>query len=338
MSDGSSRPLRPARWLAPALAAALLVCAAPAPARDLRLGDRELREGTQGADVRELQRTLARLDIAVPVTGLFGPETTGAVRRFEHRVGVAGDGVVTPRQASAMRARAGTLALGRRTLRRGMEGRDVRRLQDLLTDMGVPVPADGEFGRRTERAVRRYERREGLRVDGVVSPAQSRSMIRRLAAASSAPVAVPENAVSPGARRFPIAGSWTAPDAGGHFGDRGGEHQGEDLAAACGTPLVAVEPSVLVFTGKQARAGNYLVLRGLESGQDAVFMHMLEPTPVARGTMLAAGTQVGRVGRTGRATGCHLHIEVWTAPGWYRGGRPIDPRPSLAAWTAAAGS
>jgi hypothetical protein len=30
--------------------------------------------------------------------------------------------------------------------------------------------------------------------------------------------------------------------------------------------------------------------------------------------------------------GCHLHFEQWTSPGWYDGGRPIDPLPDLKRW------
>jgi murein DD-endopeptidase MepM/ murein hydrolase activator NlpD len=41
---------------------------------------------------------------------------------------------------------------------------------------------------------------------------------------------------------------------------------------------------------------------------------------------------IGYVGRTGDATACHLHFEMWSAPGWYDGGRPFDPLPSLLAW------
>jgi murein DD-endopeptidase MepM/ murein hydrolase activator NlpD len=38
------------------------------------------------------------------------------------------------------------------------------------------------------------------------------------------------------------------------------------------------------------------------------------------------------VGETGRASGCHLHFELWTAPGWYKGGRAVDPLPTLRRW------
>jgi murein DD-endopeptidase MepM/ murein hydrolase activator NlpD len=37
------------------------------------------------------------------------------------------------------------------------------------------------------------------------------------------------------------------------------------------------------------------------------------------------------VGHTGDARACHLHFEMWRG-GWYDGGRPLDPLPSLLSW------
>jgi murein DD-endopeptidase MepM/ murein hydrolase activator NlpD len=56
---------------------------------------------------------------------------------------------------------------------------------------------------------------------------------------------------------------------------------------------------------------------------------------VKRFARVAAGQRVGAVGDSGNASGCHRHFEIWTAPGWYEGGEPYDPRPSLDRWAAA---
>ena len=56
-------------------------------------------------------------------------------------------------------------------LRRGDRGRAVRLVQRRLG-----IPADGVFGRQTERAVRRFQRRKGLEVDGIVGPITRRAL------------------------------------------------------------------------------------------------------------------------------------------------------------------
>ena len=59
----------------------------------------------------------------------------------------------------------------RPTLRQGSKGEHVERLQAGLAARGFsPGPVDGEFGPRTERAVRELQRAEGLEVDGIVGP------------------------------------------------------------------------------------------------------------------------------------------------------------------------
>jgi murein DD-endopeptidase MepM/ murein hydrolase activator NlpD len=79
-------------------------------------------------------------------------------------------------------------------------------------------------------------------------------------------------------------------------------------------------------------AGYYVVLHGALTGTDSVYMHLAAPSWAPVGTNVYAGQQIGKVGATGDATGCHLHFERWTAPGWYVGGAAYDPLPELQYW------
>ena len=65
----------------------------------------------------------------------------------------------------------------------------------------------------------------------------------------------------------------------------------------------------------QSRAGNYLVIDGDGTGNDYAYMHMAAPSPFEEGDRVYTGQQIGQVGETGRASGCHLHFEAWSAPG-----------------------
>ncbi len=62
---------------------------------------------------------------------------------------------------------------GRRFLRRGSRGSDVRKVQQALIDLGHPLPrfgTDGKFGSETKRALRDFQRSQNIQVDGVVGP------------------------------------------------------------------------------------------------------------------------------------------------------------------------
>ncbi|MEA2664842.1 MAG: hypothetical protein QOI11_1786 [Candidatus Eremiobacteraeota bacterium] len=132
---------------------------------------------------------------------------------------------------------------------------------------------------------------------------------------------------------FPIAGAHTYGMGAGRFGaSRGGRtHEGQDVFAKCGTPLVAVTSGTIKFSGAQSLAGNYIVLHA-DDGFDYAYMHLRDPSPLKTDDKVTGGQRVGNVGDTGDAVGCHLHFEVWPAPGWYSGGSPIDPLPILKSW------
>jgi murein DD-endopeptidase MepM/ murein hydrolase activator NlpD len=133
---------------------------------------------------------------------------------------------------------------------------------------------------------------------------------------------------------FPILGPHDYGGAAGRFGaSRAGHtHEGQDVMAECGTPLVAARGGRVQYSGYQSAAGNYIVIDGKGTGYDMGYMHLLEPSPLREGETVRTGEPIGVVGQTGDATACHLHFELWTPPGWYEGGSPIDPLPFLEKW------
>ena len=144
------------------------------------------------------------------------------------------------------------------------------------------------------------------------------------AAKPAAPLAASTPAGEP---VFPVAGAHDYGTETNRFGGGRG-HGGQDVFAKCGTPLVAALGGVVTMAKFQDRAGNYAVITA-DDGTSQAYMHMRAPALVAKGDRVRAGQQIGEVGETGRASGCHLHFELWTAPGWYEGGKAIDPLPFL---------
>ena len=194
----------------------------------------------------------------------------------------------------------------------------------------------GRRGRRDDR-VARPESAEDESLE-VVVPRGARSghvaVVNEVGRAVTAePVVVKPGAApravtaAPGAGVFPIAGPHEYGTETNRFGGGRG-HGGQDVFAKCGTPLVALYDSVVQHKAFQSRAGNYVVLQ-TSDGASYAYMHLQAPASVAKGDVLKAGDPVGKVGDTGRATGCHLHFEQWTAPGWYEGGSAVDPLPLL---------
>jgi murein DD-endopeptidase MepM/ murein hydrolase activator NlpD len=130
-----------------------------------------------------------------------------------------------------------------------------------------------------------------------------------------------------GSMVFPVAGQHTFGD--GIGAARGGRsHQGQDIMAACGTPLVAISRAKVKWVKYQSAAGNYVVIRNKKLKQDYVYAHLATRAPVFKGQIVQPGQQIGTVGQTGNARGCHLHFELWLGK-YYRGGHPVDPMPYL---------
>jgi hypothetical protein len=132
---------------------------------------------------------------------------------------------------------------------------------------------------------------------------------------------------------FPVAGWHT-------FGDRFGaprsgySHQGQDILASQGTPIVAPLGGTISSVAYQASAaGEYIVLNA-NDGHAYFFAHCVRhSTVVSAGQQVVAGARLCDLGQTGDATGPHLHFEEWVN-GWRTGSasKPVDPMPQLKAW------
>ncbi len=130
---------------------------------------------------------------------------------------------------------------------------------------------------------------------------------------------------------FPVQGPYSFGGADSRFGAArdGHTHQGQDVAAAEGTPVVSPVAGTVEVVAYQAKgAGRYVVISG-----DYVFMHLQEGSVVvAKGQAVAAGQRIASVGSTGEAEGPHLHLEYWPNGWWAKGSEPVDPLPMLQAW------
>jgi hypothetical protein len=80
-----------------------LLAAVPAEARRYTFGDRELRQGARGHDVRVLQDFLTRVGIETDIDGQFGPVTARRVRTWERESATRVNGRVSRRDARTLR-------------------------------------------------------------------------------------------------------------------------------------------------------------------------------------------------------------------------------------------
>lgn len=119
-----------------------------------------------------------------------------------------------------------------------------------------------------------------------------------------------------------FADTWGAPRSGGR------RHQGTDVMASCGAPVVAVTDGVITRLNSGGNGGIMAYLRAV-NGDVFFYAHLRSYAPgISTGSRVSAGQRIGENGNTGNARGgpCHVHFE-WH-PG---GGRPKNPYPLLAA-------
>jgi murein DD-endopeptidase MepM/ murein hydrolase activator NlpD len=132
--------------------------------------------------------------------------------------------------------------------------------------------------------------------------------------------------------RFPIEGTYSFPliDSFGFPRMTGTAdehwHEGIDIFAPRGTPLVAVERGVVLKVGTGRLGGRKFWIKG-ESGTEWYYAHLDAFAPgLVNGLVVEAGDLVGYVGDTGNAVGTPPHLHLQMHPD---GGRPVNPFPLL---------
>lgn len=85
-------------------------------------------------------------------------------------------------------------------------------------------------------------------------------------------------------------------------------HEGIDIAAPAGSPVLAVASGQVIFSGSYAGYGQVVAVRHSEK-VTTLYAHCWA-TKVSVGDIVKAGAVLGFVGESGRATGPHLHFEV----------------------------
>ena len=130
-----------------------------------------IRNGSTGDDVRRLQRIFVMTKSLgyTEIDGIFGAKTEAAVKDFQSANGLTADGIVGPNTWHALPADPNTPQVGP-----GSHGAVVTALQKGLRTYGGPgTPtdpgaADGQFGPKTEKAVKAYQADHGVAADGIV--------------------------------------------------------------------------------------------------------------------------------------------------------------------------
>ena len=332
------------------LAAAVLiasVCAVSIPspaAAAYSYGSRPMKVGSKGKDVRKLQRNLTTLGYPTTVDGVYGITTKKSVKKLERKRGWKLDGQVSRKDAGRI-AKMVAKRKARPTSTYFLNGLTSPTLLLTATKPGeaTVVVKDATTGTTIDSLGVSFDSNGqqavswGAIVSGGTAAPES-TYLMSLADPGTAGAAVAGGQKAPFDFRWhmhPVPGPHDYGGAASRFGAQrpGHIHQGQDMGAACGERLYVTAGGTVTTKAYQAGgAGYYLVITDWATGGSHVYMHMQKPSWAIEGQAVYTGQQIGKVGNTGSSSGCHLHFERWTPPGWYVGGKAYDPLPELKYW------
>lgn len=119
----------------------------------------------------------------------------------------------------------------------------------------------------------------------------------------------------------PVEGGWYSSNYGWRIDPFTGQrafHAGIDVMAEIGTPIYAAAGGVVIFSGRHPQYGKLIEI---DHGNGLITRYAHASKRLVNiGDLVVRGVQIGQVGKTGRATGSHLHFEV------RRHGRSVNPK------------
>lgn len=128
------------------------------------------RDPAKSAPAQKAAQT-QRKEAAPKTAAKQAPAKTGDGARISSHANESSNGV-TPNF--------GTWGAAAPGLRRGQSGDDVKNLQHQLNAQGAGLKADGEFGPKTDKALKNFQRRKGLEQDGVAGPETNKKLAKGL--------------------------------------------------------------------------------------------------------------------------------------------------------------
>lgn len=154
--------------------------------------------------------------------------------------------------------------------------------------------------------------------------AQSETTAAAPAGAAPAVAAAPAPNLPRGSMTCPVDGPNSFIDSWGYPRSGGRTHEGTDIMAASGTPVVAITDGTITYAGYGPSAGYWIILTG-NDGNAYWYLHNTQN--LVTGGSVRVGEQIATVGNTGNASGGAPHVHFEYHPG---GGGPVNPYSMLA--------
>jgi murein DD-endopeptidase MepM/ murein hydrolase activator NlpD len=158
---------------------------------------------------------------------------------------------------------------------------------------------------------------EGISTPKPASKPASRPASPASTTSSTSSIHPPSTSYSGGAFAWPVPGGYISQYY--HY-----SHPAIDIAAPYGSRIIAAAGGTVVFAGWKNNGGGYQVWISHGSGLYTGYYHM-SAVMVGTGQRVGRGTQIGRIGQTGWATGPHCHFEVWHGYPWEGSSYRVNP-------------